>query len=326
MSKSNTRRAGRPKVADKINFDAVKREVVGRWPGILQALGIKVGDGGYVECPLCGRKDKYRFDNKDGRGTWVCVCGAGDGFKLVQEINNIGFVEAMELVAPIVGAVEVQQTQEKKSTFTKEKAREIFKGAVRSERKNPVGLYLAARGVTTCPETLWYHPEMMAGGGKKLPAMVACVTTKGGEVSAMHRTFLTKDGRKADCDPVKKQSPNITGVKNVKGAAIRLFPPANGVIGVAEGIETALACYDVHGIPTWAAVSAVGMIGWEPPDGIPIKKVFIFGDNDKNFVGQAAAYQLATKLAVLRKIDVEVLIPDGEGMDWLDELVARKAP
>jgi putative DNA primase/helicase len=53
--------------------------------------------------------------------------------------------------------------------------------------------------------------------------------------------------------------------------------------------------------------------------------VFIFGDNDKSFTGQSAAYQLANKLTVLRKMEVEVLIPDGVGTDWLDELNARKA-
>jgi putative DNA primase/helicase len=311
-------------MADRIDYDTVKREAVGRWIGIYASLGIDVGsEGRYTTCPLCGKKDKFRMDNKDGKGTWVCVCGAGDGWKLVQETHNIGFVAAMELVAPIIGAVEVQEVKEKKSNFTKEKARKVFEGAFKADRGNPVGLYLKNRGLDLCPSTLWYHPAMM-DEKQKLPAMVACVTTKAGEVSAMHRTFLTLDGKKANVDPVKKLSPNIAGVKNIKGSAIRLFPPAHEVLGVAEGIETALACYGVHGIPTWATVSAVGMIGWEPPEGIPLKKVFIFGDNDKSFTGQSAAYQLANKLTVLRKVEVEVLIPDGVGTDWLDELNARK--
>jgi putative DNA primase/helicase len=312
-------------MADRIDYDTVKREAVGRWIGIYASLGIEVGIGGkYTTCPLCGKKDKFRMDNKDGKGSWVCVCGAGDGWKMVQETHNIGFVAAMELVAPIIGAVEIQEVREKKSNFTKEYARKIFQGGKRADRKNPVGVYLRNRGLDTCPNTLWYHPAMMDETTKR-PAMVACITTAAGEVIALHRTFITVDGKKAEVKEVRKTSPIMAGVKDKKGASIRLFPPAHEVIGVAEGIETALACYAIHGIPTWATVSADGMIKWEPPEGIPLKKVFIFGDNDKSFTGQSAAYQLAYKLTVLRKIECEVLIPDGEGMDWLDELVARKS-
>jgi hypothetical protein len=31
-------------------------------------------------CPVCGGSDRFRFDDKEGRGTWFCnQCGAGDG-------------------------------------------------------------------------------------------------------------------------------------------------------------------------------------------------------------------------------------------------------
>jgi hypothetical protein len=46
-------------------------------------------------------------------------------------------------------------------------------------------------------------------------------------------------------------------------------------------------------------------------------------DSDANFTGQAAAYQLANKLTLRRKIDVEVVLSPDIGRDWLDELVRR---
>ncbi|NYY79755.1 hypothetical protein DMH17_06695 [Raoultella planticola] len=36
---------------------------------------------------MCGGADRFRFDDKEGRGTWFCnQCGAGDGLKLVEKV------------------------------------------------------------------------------------------------------------------------------------------------------------------------------------------------------------------------------------------------
>ena len=57
---------------------------------------------------------------------------------------------------------------------------------------------------------------------------------------ALHRTYLTADGRKADVPSVKK----LTGAAGpLAGACIPLHKPARGCIGIAEGIETALAAW-----------------------------------------------------------------------------------
>jgi putative DNA primase/helicase len=58
------------------------------------------------------------------------------------------------------------------------------------------------------------------------------------------------------------------------------------------------------------------MATFEPP--VDIECVKIYADNDKSYVGQKAAYQLAERLAA-KSIDVEVLISPTPGEDWLDE-------
>jgi len=58
------------------------------------------------------------------------------------------------------------------------------------------------------------------------------------------------------------------------------------------------------------------MSTFEPPE--DIKCVKIYADNDKSYVGQKSAYQLAERLAA-KSIDVEVLISPTPGEDWLDE-------
>ncbi|MFA9256090.1 primase-helicase zinc-binding domain-containing protein, partial [Escherichia coli] len=52
---------------------------------MLPALGIQVLKNRHQPCPVCGGSDRFRFDDREGRGTWYCnQCGAGDGLKLVE--------------------------------------------------------------------------------------------------------------------------------------------------------------------------------------------------------------------------------------------------
>jgi putative DNA primase/helicase len=85
------------------------------------------------------------------------------------------------------------------------------------------------------------------------------------------------------------------------------------VLGVAEGIETALSVRTLFGVRCWSLINSVMMAKWSPPD--DVEKVIIFGDNDRNFAGQAAAYKLANRLS--GKVAVEVKIPHQVG-DWND--------
>ncbi|EDC5949220.1 hypothetical protein GAT98_16955 [Salmonella enterica] len=53
----------------------------GRWPEILEHFDLPpiTGKNHYRgECPVCGARGKFRIDDRDGAGTWICVCGSGD--------------------------------------------------------------------------------------------------------------------------------------------------------------------------------------------------------------------------------------------------------
>ena len=102
------------------------------------------------------------------------------------------------------------------------------------------------------------------------------------------------------------------------GGAVRLAMPGP-VLGIAEGIETALAAMKMFTIPTWAALNAGGVEKFEPP--VETERLIIFGDNDQNGVGQRGAYALAARLS--GRIQVEVKIPEKSGTDWNDALLGR---
>ena len=60
--------------------------------------------------------------------------------------------------------------------------------------------------------------------------------------------------------------------------AVQLAWP-DDVLGIAEGIETALSAAQLFGIPTWACLGASRMATVKIPDSV--KTVRIFADNDE---------------------------------------------
>ncbi|EMK7756456.1 primase-helicase zinc-binding domain-containing protein, partial [Yersinia enterocolitica] len=43
----------------------------GKWDFILDALAISHSKQ-HSPCPACGGKDRFRFDDRQGAGTWFC--------------------------------------------------------------------------------------------------------------------------------------------------------------------------------------------------------------------------------------------------------------
>lgn len=89
-----------------LTFAAVGEAARGQWPAILASNGI--ADQHLVNkhgpCPVCGGRDRYRFDNRDGRGTFYCnQCGAGDGFRLLELFTGQRKGEVLRLVANWLG-------------------------------------------------------------------------------------------------------------------------------------------------------------------------------------------------------------------------------
>ena len=90
-------------------------------------------------------------------------------------------------------------------------------------------------------------------------------------------------------------------------------------MGIAEGIETAIAAHELFGLSTWATISSSIMESFVPPAGV--RRLTIFADHDANFAGQLAAYTLAHRLHRLDPgLAVEVNVPPEPDTDWLDVL------
>ncbi|MER9018907.1 primase-helicase zinc-binding domain-containing protein [Mesorhizobium sp. M0898] len=301
----------------------------GRWRGILSGIGIPDEDltGRHRPCPICGGKDRFRFDDKDGNGTWICSqCGAGDGVHLVMKKNGVDFKTAATLIERLIGMSPVHKP---KKTMTVEEQRtalaRLWRSATDITAGDPVDRYLRNRGLgcDAYPTALQFAPRAkhLDGDDRVVswhPAMLAALADVDGNPINIHRTYLTHDGRKAHVVEPRKMMPGLMPA----GACVRLHPiSTTGALGIAEGIETALAATALFEIPCWSALNSTGIEKWIPPQGVT--EVVIFGDNDAKFGGHAAAFALAHRLAI-KGLIVHVEIPTAVGEDWNDVLAKHK--
>ena len=184
---------------------------------------------------------------------------------------------------------------------------------------DPVALYLRNRGLAgPVPECLRLHRRAIYWGeGERSthPAMIAPLIGPDGRLLALHRTYLTSGGKKANVATVKKVT---SAVGPLIGACIPLFQPKDGVIGVAEGIETATAANLASGVPTVAAYSASTLAGYVWP--LELRCLVIFADADS--AGADAAEKLRQR-ARAAGLAVLVKTPSTPDDDWCDVWARR---
>lgn len=305
----------------------LKDRARGHWKAILsQLLGIdsRTLDGKHHPCPLCGGKDRWRFDDLKNEGTSICgQCGSRSGVQLVMDKLSLDFQSAAIEIEKIIGTDGA--VMQPKSSEGEDRTRKLIDGLrQRSERvteDDPVRRYLARRvpGMRFVPSSLRLvrkaeYFDRDAGVVSSHPVMLATVSDMFGDAISVHRTFLKEDGSKADVpDPKRTLGPLPDG------CAVRLAK-VNDVVGIAEGIETALSAMAMHRIPVWAALNANRLEVWSPPEGV--KQVVIFGDNDVSSTGQAAAFALSKRLES-KGVITQVLIPPDPGTDWNDVFLSK---
>jgi putative DNA primase/helicase len=293
-----------------------------RWHEILGRLGMDDSylTGKHTACPLCGGKDRFRFTNHNGDGKYFCnQCGNGSGWDLAAEITGQSKSSIAAEIKEMVGDIKPSKPVVEDLSKNKARLERIRSGLDYQSQINAKTLYLRNRGLVNC-KRIGFHPGLdYYEDGKSIgnyPAMVCIFADAEGIPATLHITYLTPDGQKAPVRSVKKIMPPC---RKTPGGAIRLtsiYPE----MGIAEGVETALAVMSQFQIPCWAAATAGMLEKFEPPK--EVTKLHIFADADKSFTGQAVAYTLANRLG--RNIACEVHVPEKLGMDWAD-LTGRKA-
>jgi putative DNA primase/helicase len=288
----------------------------GHWRNLLPQLGVSTEHltGKHGPCPICGGKDRFRWDNQGDHGAYYCsACGPGDGFDLAAKVSGLSFRQVAEKIEGLLGKPSQMPIQ--KPDFNEMAHRTAMERAWDAARQpsemSPVGGYLVHRVGCLWPSKMIREHSGYWTEGELRPAMVSKIASPEGRAVNLHLTFLTNQGQKARVEVGKKVMPG----KLPDGSAIRLAP-AGPAMGVAEGIESAISAAILFNIPVWACVNGVMLSKWVPPD--VAEEIIVFGDNDRNYTGQSKAYQLANRLEVQFKRHVSVMIPTMTDQDWND--------
>lgn len=292
----------------------------GKWTSVLTALGISPDalSGKHGPCPKDGAgTDRFRFADRNSTGSYFCSCSDGTrgGMGLLMCCKGISYAEAARQVESVVANAEESPpiaVIDPRKTLRR----------IQDKLKPPgqaVSAYLAARGLEPTAATKQARVPYWSGGQKvgEYDAMVALVTAPDGSPLTFHVTYLDGD-KKAALDAPRKL---MTPIAPLNGGAIRLMPMAEEM-GIAEGIETALAASALFRIPVWACVNEALLSAFEPPS--IVKTLWVFGDSDENYVGQHAAYACARRLSK-RGIECAVSLPPMLGSDFNDVLLKRVA-
>lgn len=263
------------------------------------------------KCPICEQKGKFRIDDKDGRGTYICKCSAGTGFQLLERTQGKAFKTLADEVDQLLGNVRQKEAPKQPVNTTKadyqNKLIKCFAG-MPDLKNTSAALYLQERGVFSLPaESVRFcenQPIRLSGGVQHFQAMWAIATDSKGKACYLHRTYL--NGAKKAPVPVPKKMNSLQDDKYLdyaESVAIRMFPVAS-TLGVAEGIETALSCKQIYNVNTWSTMNANHMTKFIAPKGV--RHLIVFADTDWSATGHAAAFECANR-NLMANNDVELV-------------------
>ena len=295
----------------KMNVTETVKQACGHWPRILPALGVKVIKNRHQACPVCGGSDRFRFDDKEGRGTWFCnQCGAGDGLKLVEKVFSVSASEAAGKVDAVTGNLppvdpEVIATAEAETDAGRKAAAALAAKLMDKTHTATGNAYLTRKGLAG------YECVMLTGthntGGVTYLAGDVAVPLYEDTGALVNLQLINAEGLKRTLKggQVKGTCHVIEGKKQ---AGKRLW--------IAEGYATALTVHHLTGETVMVALSSVNLLSLASlaRQKHPACEIVIAADRDLNGVGQTSA------AAAAEACEGTVALPPVFG-DWNDAFV-----
>ncbi|MFM4990710.1 DUF927 domain-containing protein [Aeromonas veronii] len=291
----------------------------GHWPDVLAGLGIETPcRGKHGPCPACGGKDRFRLDDKGGRGTFICgQCGAGDGLDLVCRVTSKNPKEAAELVAPLVGLSAGGLDPVERERIHHQQQARAEQERKQEEQQRQKAARRAAAIISDCEQGNTHYVErkgfglhlnavnrtLIREGGENYPAgsLVIPLTNEAGEL--VNVQLIGHDGSKR----------YLAGGQKA-GAFHRI--DGGELVAVVEGYATGLSVHLAIGATVYCAMDAGNLLAVAQiaRRQHPKARLLLCGDNDegtKGNPGKAKAEHAAATVGGL------VALPSVAG-DWND--------
>lgn len=321
------------------------------WQHVLPRLGIDerliANPKRRGPCPICGGTTRFRFTNENGRGTWICNCGVGDGVRLIALVNGISDVRAIfELRELVLGEKCIGESFKRKAPLPNQLAKtpeEMEKARASLRRTWTKGTaiqgtlswrYLEGRVPGLQPHWLssdFHHHERLFHMDEDLgtkghhPALLSLVrdAANPSETVTIHRTYIDPRGGKAKVSPGQEKKLMTAVIDKICGHSIRLNTAESAVVLVTEGLENGLSWVAAmkNQYPVYAAVNCYNMARFRWPAGTKI--LVICGDHDavNPKTGVRPGFHNAMLLkerAIKEGLLAVVKIPRIQGIDWDD--------
>jgi len=261
------------------------------------------GSYGMARCPCHDDREPSLSisDGQDGKLLVNCFAGC-DPVDILRALNGLGLSEpSTEPPSPRLHHRDNGRA-----------ARDIWRES-RPAAGTLVERYLRRRGITLpVPPSTRFHPGLRHGPtGLILPVMVAAVQAPDRRVCAIHRTFLNEYGGKANVlTPKMALGPLGAG-------AVRLAK-AGRVLGLAEGIEDALAAMQLCELPCWAVLGGARLARVDLPG--EVREVHIFADGDE--AGREAATKAVRRFR-REGLEARAFLPPNGAKDMNEALMAE---
>ena len=276
-----------------------------RWEEILFQLGIDLPRlNKHGPCPCCGGKDRFRFDDKDGRGTWFCnQCGNGDGLDLVAKVKKCNPLQATKLIS---GLSLTNQNAPARKKVSKPCASIEAKRLLNSSRL-ATSPYLQSKGLSASVQML-NIPKTLTIGGISFDNDSMILPIHDIDGTLVSAQLINAAGEKRYLPGTRQNG----GFIKVGDSSVT----ANIII--AEGYATALTVNLATGHLALAAMSANNLlnIAVTARHKYPNSNIIMAAENDSNEVNKVGLVQ-AEKAAMAVNGWVS-LPPDQTVNDWDD--------
>ena len=290
----------------------------------------KVGKELCGRCPFHGEKTASFYVIPD-KGFFHCFgCGAhGTAIDYVMRSKHVGFAAAVrELIHSSEHLTTRPQVRPAAISLPDERETDPLVLDLWRSANAPrlVDHYLYSRGLTAgrAQAALRGHYSVWCSESRRhRPAVLAAVQDSSGEICAVQRIWVEPrceaDG--SGLPPKGARSRDLAAGKKTLGklrdGAVRLFNSARSM-GLAEGVETALAAAEIFCVPVWAAAGGARMGAvWLPGECL---RLTIFGDNGS--AGRELAARAVETHRARGGITVSAEFPPEHWGDWNDALRA----